>query len=217
MLQLNVGLPHAVVVSPCGGCGSCGGKCGCTYARYKGWAISLEVCNTPVSTTNYNPYQSNMTICNQNFAKINGITTDLTSQITQLNQQIAELRAIVNTTNTSISSLNTSVAGLDVRVNTHNTTISQVQSQIQTNQHDLMVQIDQMNTTLQLTSENLNTTRQQVTTLTRKIGVILNFLPSFVRETTHWFVRLMTGLRTNNVESIPEFICDASQLTIADV
>ena len=178
MLKLNEGLPHAVVVSPCGVCSNGASKCGCNYAKWAGQPLSVAICNTPISTTNYNPYQSNMTICNQNFAKISGITTDLTSQITQLNRQIVELRAIVNTTNTSISSLNTNVAGLNVTVNTHNTTISQVQSQIQTNQHELRIQIDQMNTTLQTTSENLDTTRQQVTTLTRKIGVILNFLPN---------------------------------------
>ena len=187
MQKILVGLPYEVKVTPCGVCSDSPSRCGCNYAKYKGMAITLEVCNTPISTTVYDPYKNNMVAINHNF-----------DHVVQLNRQLSE----------QIKKLNGDISQLMTQIETNTQSMLNFKTEIQQLQHELVV----VNQTISENTTQIVNTEKEMKTLVKKVGIIVSYIPRFVRETSEWFVRLMIGVKTNSLDSL-EFSYDTKLIT----
>lgn len=193
MQKLVVGLPHATVVSPCGGCENSCSKRGCNYERYAGNSLSLAQCNHPVTTTNYQPYTNNMSVINSNFEYMSQQMMNLHQQISGLNGTIADLNRRLTEAQCAIRSNN------DL-VNQNNTQFEDIKNNIQQLRHEQT----SLNQTIQENTDQLAVVDREIKKLVTKMGVIISFIPQFVKETTKYFTKLLIGIKTDTLDQLGE-------------
>lgn len=199
MQKITTNLPYEVITTPCGGCTNSSDRCGCRYAAYAGIPITLAICNQPISTTRYNPYTNNMIAINGNFDHVAHLNQELKRQIEQQNQAIRDLRIQLEQIN-----------GL---IQTNNTHLQEVRLEMVELQHHITT----VDHTIADNIVRLEHTETEIKLLVKKIGIIINYLPQFVRDTSMWFMRLLIGIKTDQISDLEALQYDTKLIDNLDV
>jgi len=183
----------------CGQCSACSSARSGYYGPYNpdkpaGNSPGGINCERPFHVQIY-PYKNNMILINANFEHVVKLNKDLQAQVTSLNTEIAELKRIVVQNDAKITQNTTTIEQTKIHVREY----TQECQAIRTEMKDFTVK--------------LASTEEKITELMRKVGILIGFVPQFVRETSKWFVKLLVGIKTNSLEGL-EIAYDTDMIAV---
>lgn len=162
------------------------------FSEWKGYPDTrINMCIPDLDTL-----ANNTICCKNNFTRIDATTAKLETSITGVNRVIEEQKTEIKTINPKITELNSKL------------------DELKRNYDELKTQHETLMRQLTVTDTNVGTIKQEMKTLSANIGKVLAFVPNFVRNASRWFVSLLTGVKTNNLEAIEEFHCDSTELSM---
>jgi len=144
--------------------------------------------------TSFDPYKNNMTMCNQNFNRVEMINNNLKNQIEQSNAQIVNL--------------NSKIDRLEQIISNNNTQMQNIQQNIQV----LITDNNILKNLINKNNDHIDVVQKEIVTLNQKFGKIINFIPEFVKRTSQFFVKLVVGINTKTLGDIGEFDYDTHML-----
>ena len=150
------------------------------------------------------PYAANArNLLNSNFNYIQQTNNNLLEQITKTNSQLAGIDAKIITTNNAI-------AANSAKIVENSTQLQTIQKEFQMLKDEIKI----LNISIKEHTNAIGEYKTKFESLAHKIGVVISFIPKFVKETSMMFIRLITGIKTNTLDNLGQLEYAANALDL---